>query len=95
MNTGLITWFGIGLGGAFLIAMGVLVLFMAKSKIDHGFLGLMFLLTLVVFLVAFSFLVAASVPGYDIKIAVAVVDAFVLIANKLLSDRFIKYLETP
>lgn len=67
---------------------------MRKSKIDHGFLGLMFLLSLVFFLVAFSFVVAASVPGYDIKVAVAVVNAFILVATKLLSDRFIKYLET-
>ena len=94
MITGLLTWFGIGLGVAFVIAMGVLVLFMTKSKIDHGFLGLMFLLTLVLFLVAFSFVVAATVTGYDIKVAVVVVDAFVLVANKLLSNRFIEYLET-
>ena len=95
MNLELLKWSGMGLGVAYLIAMGVIALFMTKSAIDHGFLGLMFLLSLVLFLIAFSFVVAASAPGYDIKIAVAVVDAFVLIANKLLSDRFLKYLETP
>ncbi len=87
-------FFAIGLGVAFVLAMTVLVLFMIKSRIDHGFLGLMFLLTLVLFLVAFSFIVAASVPGYEIKVAVGVIDAFILVANKLLSDRFVIYLES-
>ncbi len=95
INAELFTWGGIGLCIAYLIAMWVIVVFMRISKIDHGFLGLMFLLSLVIFLIAFSFLVAASVPGSDIKVTVAVVDTYILIANQLLSDRFIKYLESP
>ena len=67
---------------------------MHASGIDHGFLGLMFLLTLVFFLVAYSFLVAASVRGFDIKVAVIVIDALVLLGGKLLAPRFLEYLES-
>ncbi len=87
-------WFGVGLGAAFLLSLAAIVIFMRMSDVDHGFLGLIFLLTIIVFLIAFSFLVAASVAGADIKIAVAVTDALVLIGSKLLTPRFLKYLES-
>lgn len=85
-------WFGIGLGVGFLVVMSYLVLLQQKKDFDHGWIGLMLLLIIIFFLVAFSFLVAASTPGYGIKIAVAVVDAFVLIGSKLLAPDFLIYL---
>lgn len=89
-------WFSIGLGVAFLVTIGVITLFLFKGDseygIDQGFLGLMLLLTTIFYLVAFSFLVAASTKGLDIKVTVAVVDALVLIGSKLLAPRFIDYL---
>jgi hypothetical protein len=99
-------WFGIGLGAAFLITIGVIVLFFCHSAffdkdaqgeiedqgIDTGFIGLILLLVTILYLVAFSFLVAASAKGIDIKILVAVVDAFVLIGSKLLAPEFLRYL---
>jgi FtsH-binding integral membrane protein len=88
------TWFSVGLAVAFLITIICIIVFMLFSQIDHGFLGLILLLTLIFFLIAFSFLVAASAQGVDIKIAVAIVDAFVVLGSKLLSDRFLQYLET-
>ena len=93
-------WFGIGLGAAFLITFGVIVLFFCHSAffdekdegIDTGFLGLILMLVTILYLVAFSFLVAASAKGIDIKIMVAAVDAFVLIGSKLLAPEFLRYL---
>ncbi len=38
--------FASGLGGAFVLVLLGLLAFMLLSRIDHGFLGLMFLLTL-------------------------------------------------
>jgi hypothetical protein len=64
------------------------------TEIDHGFLGLIVLLMLIFFLVAFSFLVAASAAGVDIKLAVVIVDALVLLGSKLLAPRFLQYLES-
>lgn len=87
-----ITWFSLGLGVAFVITMGCIIMFMQTSKIDHGFLGLILLLTLIFYLISFSFLVAASAKGIDIKIAVVVVDALVLLGSKLLTPQFLKYL---
>lgn len=87
-------WYALGLGVAFTLAVGVLLAFMFKSKIDHGFLGLMFLLTLVVFAVAFSFLVAAVTPGIAIKVAIAAIDGILALGAKLLSGRFLQYLES-
>jgi len=87
-------WFAIGLGGAFLVVAFLILAFMFWSEIDHGFLGLIVLLSLIFFLIAFSFLVAASVAGFDIKIAIAVVDALVLFGSKLLAPRFLQYLES-
>jgi hypothetical protein len=89
-------WFGMGLGAAFLITTGVIVLFFCHSAffdkedqgIDTGFLGLILILVTILYLVAFSFLVAASAKGIDIKILVAAVDAFVLIGSKLLAPSF-------
>ena len=86
-------FFGIALASAFLLAMPMIFAF-KSSKIDHGFLGLMFLLTLVVFLIAFSFLIAAAVPGLAIKVTVAVVDTATVIATGLLKPRFLEYLES-
>lgn len=93
-------WFGMGLGAAFLITIGVIVLFFCHSAffdkddqgIDTGFLGLILMLVTILYSVAFSFLVAASAKGIDIKILVAVVDAFVLIGSKLLAPEFLRYL---
>ncbi len=83
---------GAGLGGAFVLALFTLGAFMILSKIDHGFLGLIFLLTMIFFLIAFSFLVAAATPGWSIKLSVAIVDAAVAISTKLLSKPFLDYL---
>lgn len=87
-------WCALGLAGAFTLAMGVLLGFMLKSKIDHGFLGLIFLLALVVFAVTFSFLVAAATPGIAIKVAIAVIDGLFALGARLLSGRFLQYLES-
>ena len=87
-------WFSAGLGIAFLLTLACIVVFMRWSRIDHGFLGLILLLSVLFFLIAFSFLVAASVPGIDIKIAVAAVDALVLLGSKLLAPRFLEFLES-
>ncbi len=94
-------WFGGGLGAAFVITIALIVLFFwhsayhAKTEeeaLDLGFLGLILLLVTIFYLVAFSFLVAASTRGLDIKILVATVDAFVLIGSKLLAPDFLRYL---
>ncbi|MFK4582889.1 hypothetical protein [Bradyrhizobium ottawaense] len=94
-------WFGIGLGAAFVITIGVIVLFFWYSAyhaeneseaLDLGFLGLILLLVTIFYLVAFSFLVAASAKGLDVKLLVAAVDAFVLIGSKLLAPEFLRYL---
>lgn len=87
-------WFSVGLGAAFVLTLLGIIAFMKWSRIDHGFLGLMFLLTLIFFLIAFSFLVAASVSGVGIKVAVSIVDSFVLFGSKLLAPRFLQYLES-
>jgi hypothetical protein len=93
-------WFGIGLGLAFLITIGLIILFFYHSAfidktdqgIDAGFLGLILLLVTIFYLVGFSFLVAASAKGLDVKILVAAVDVFVLIGSKLLAPDFLRYL---
>jgi|SRR5712692_8078553 len=89
-------WFGIGLGAAFLATMAVVVVLIAraekKSGIDQGFLGLILLLCTIFYLLGFSFLVAASVKGMDIKLAVVAVDALVLLGSKLLTPHFLEYL---
>ncbi|MDI3567112.1 hypothetical protein [Bradyrhizobium sp. Arg816] len=94
-------WFGAGLGLAFLITIGIIIMFFwysafhaetEEDAIDAGFLGLMLLLVTIFYLVAFSFLVAASTKGLDIKLLVATVDAFVLIGSKLLAPVFLRYL---
>jgi len=82
------------LGGAFVAALVLVSLLLFRSHIDHGFLGLIFLLVLVVFLVAFSFLVAAASPGVSMKVTIVVVDGVLGIGTKLLSDRFLTYLES-
>ncbi|MCA1430216.1 hypothetical protein I6F29_30475 [Bradyrhizobium sp. NBAIM16] len=94
-------WFGMGLGGAFVITIAVIVLFFwysayhaetEQDALDLGFLGLILLLVTIFYLVAFSFLVAASAKGLDVKLLVAAVDAFVLIGSKLLAPEFLRYL---
>jgi len=87
-------WFSVGLGVGFAAALFVILVFMTLSQIDHGFLGLIFLLTLLFFLIAFSLLVAASVRGVDIKIAVAAIDVLALMGGKPLGPRFLQYLES-
>lgn len=84
---------GCCLGVAFIASLIVCYL-MLFSKIDHGFLGLIFLLVLVIFLVAFSFLVAAATSGISIKIAIVVIDGAFGLGTKLLSNRFLEYLES-
>jgi len=89
-------WFASGLAGAFVITILVVVLFCATSfrrdGIDMGFLGLILLLTTIFYLVAFSFLVAASARGLDVKIMVGAIDVFILIGSKLLAPDFLRYL---
>lgn len=94
-------WFGAGLGLAFLVTIALIVMFFRYSAyhaeteedaIDLGFVGLILLLVTILYLVAFSFLVAASTKGLDIKLLVAAVDAFVLIGSKLLAPEFLRYL---
>jgi hypothetical protein len=85
-------WFSLGLGVGFIVAVGYLILLLQEPEIDLGWLGLMFLLIIIFFLIAFSFLVAAATPGIEIKIAVSVVDALVLLGSKLLAPSFLDYL---
>ncbi|WP_396604517.1 hypothetical protein ACFLEY_03835 [Bradyrhizobium sp. YCK136] len=94
-------WFGAGLGLAFLVTIALIVLFFwysayhaetEQDALDLGFLGLILLLVTIFYLVAFSFLVAASTKGLDVKLLVAAVDAFVLIGSKLLAPEFLRYL---
>jgi hypothetical protein len=87
-------WLALGLGIAFVLTLGVFVLLLFHAEIDHGFLGLIFLLIMVIFLIGFSFLVAAATPGISIKVAVTVFNGILAFASKLLSDRFLKYLES-
>ncbi|MCF2522155.1 hypothetical protein [Bradyrhizobium sp. G127] len=84
-------WFSIGLGGAFVFSMAFIFAGL-KQEFDAGWLGLIFLLNMIFYLIAFSFLVAATTPGSEIKIAVAVVDGLLLIAGKMFSPTFLDYL---
>lgn len=83
-----------GLGAAFLATLATLLVLLWKANIDHGYLGLIFLLVIVLFIVAFSFVVAAATPGISIKVAVIVFSGILALGSKLLSDRFLKYLES-
>jgi hypothetical protein len=83
-----------GVGLAFVMSIGTLLILLVKAEIDHGFLGLIFLIILVVFLVALSFLVAAATPGWSIKAAITVFNGILAFGSKLISDRFLKYLES-
>jgi hypothetical protein len=83
-----------GIGIAFVLSLVTLLVLLSQSEIDHGFLGLIFLLILVVFLVAFSLLVAAATPGWSIKVAVTVFNGILAFGTKLISDRFLQYLES-
>jgi cobalamin biosynthesis protein CobD/CbiB len=65
-----------------------------QAHIDHGFLGLIFLLVVVMFLGALSFLVAAVTPGWSAKLAVTVFNGILAFGARMLSDRFLKYLES-
>jgi hypothetical protein len=84
---------GYCLGAAFVASL-IMCYLMMFGKIDHGFLGLIFLLVLVIFLAAFSFLVAAITPGISIKVAITVIDGAFALGTKLLSNRFLEYLES-
>ena len=79
---------------AFLATLITLLTLLWKDRIDHGFVGLILLLVVVLFIVAFSGLVAAATPGISIKIAVTVIGGIISIGSKLLSDRFIVYLSS-
>jgi hypothetical protein len=57
-------------------------------------MGLIFLLVMTIYLVAFSFLVAAATPSLAMKVAVTVFNGLLAFGSKLLSDRFLKYLES-
>lgn len=83
-----------GLGAAFVLSLLTLALLLWKASIDHGFLGLIFLLIVVLFIVGFSFIVAAATPGISMKVAVTVFNGLLALGSKLLSDRFLKYLES-
>jgi hypothetical protein len=90
-------WFSLGLGIAFITTIGIIVLFVytgdrGEASIDQGFLGLILLLTSIFYLIGFSFLVAASTKGVDIKLMVAAVDGVVLLGGKLLAPNFLRYL---
>ena len=85
-------WFSIGLGGAFLVTLLFLVRLLREEDVNRGFLGMAFLLTIIFFLIGFSFLVAAATPGISIKVAVGVVDALVLFGSRLLAPNFLEYL---
>jgi hypothetical protein len=87
----LLAW---GVGIAFVLSLTTLVILLLQSGIDHGFLGLIFLIILVVFLVALSLMVAAATPGWTIKVAVTVFDGILAFGSKLVSDRFLEYLES-
>jgi hypothetical protein len=84
----------LGLGIAFVLSLLTLIVILWQSGIDHGFLGLIFLIILVVFLVAMSLLVAAGTPGWSIKLAVTVFDGILAFGSKLISNRFLQYLES-
>ena len=87
--------FGFCLGGAFVITLVVFCLmFFYSKKICHGFLGLILLLVLVIFSVTFSFLVAAATPSISIKVAIVFIDGCLALGTKLLSGRFLDYLES-
>jgi uncharacterized membrane protein len=83
-----------GLGAAFVLTWVVYLAVLHKADIDHGFMGLIFLLVMVVYLVAFSFLVAAATPSLSMKVAITVFNGVLAFGSKLLSDRFLKYLES-
>lgn len=85
---------GWGLAGGFLATLVAFCLLLFFSNIDHGFLGLILLLVLIIFLVAFSFLVAAATPSISTKIAIVVIDGALALGSKLVSDRFLVYLES-
>lgn len=85
-------WFSVGLAAAFVISMGFIFALLKYGEIDLGYLGLIFMLTVIFYLIAFSFLIAASTPGISIKVAVAFIDAFVLIGSKLLGPSFLDYI---
>lgn len=84
----------VGVGVAFALSLLTLLVILWQANIDHGFLGLIFLIILVVFLVAFSLLVAAATPGWSIKLAVTVFDGILAFGSKLISNRFLQYLES-
>ncbi len=83
-----------GLGLAFVITWAVFALLLFRAEIDHGFLGLIFLINTVLFIVAFTFLLAAATPGISIKVAVALFNGLLAFGSKLISDRFLTYLES-
>lgn len=85
-------WFCIGLAAAFIVCVAFAGALAMQQEMDHGWSGLIFLLVMIFFSISFSFLVAASTPGISIKVAVAVVDAFVLLGSKLLAPAFLDYL---
>jgi cobalamin biosynthesis protein CobD/CbiB len=81
-----------GLGAAFVATIATVLMLLWKSEIDHGLLGLIFLIVIVLFTVAFSFIVAAATPGFSIKVAATVFSGILTLGSKLLSDRFLDYL---
>ncbi len=94
MEPSLWKYCAMGVGIAFALTLCLLLAFMLKSRIDHGFLGLIVLLTLVVFDVKLSFLIAAGTPGVAIKVAIAAIDGLLALAAKLLSGPFLNYLKS-
>jgi hypothetical protein len=83
-----------GIGLAFILSLITIVFILKADRIDHGFLGLIFLLVHVIFLFLLSLLIAAATPGFSIKLAVAIFDGILALGTKLTSDRFLDYLES-
>ncbi len=81
----------LGLGLAFLVAI-IFLATLKNSGIDLGFLGLMYLLTVLMFLAAFSFVVAAGTPGWSMKVAVTIVNGIFAFGSKLVGKQFLDYL---
>jgi hypothetical protein len=98
LSTAMAQWSGTGLASAFVLTIGIIVLFVARAEtnfgIGQGFLGLTLLLVTIFYFVMFSFLIAASVKGIDVKLMFGAVDGVVLIGSKSLTSPFLHYLES-
>lgn len=94
MSAELWTTLAYGTGAAFVLSLATLTTLLWRARIDHGFLGLIFIVILIVFLVIVSFLVAAATPGWSIKLAVTLFNGILAFGSRFVSDRFLQYLES-